>query len=305
MAMHVTKCRDRPDVQALAKLNALEGPKPLEALKDWKPCPNCGEAYGEFAFAPHLRRCRKILPHGRVKDGVQWGPGPPPAPNPLEQALHSLGSVFGAAADDHGSGLSGAELDRLRRLFDRHDTDGDGELDERELSTLLVECFPTRASNVEHMMAEFRVADSDGNGSVSFGEFVRYHSAMTDGDAASRLSPDELERLRRLFSRFDANGDGALDGAELETLLIQCFPERAADSQRLAAECRAADLHSVDFAEFLRYHAMLLESGAAFSPIAAMFHFFDADGSGALDPNEFLCLLNSAHSRLSKSLRPP
>ena len=56
--------------------------------------------------------------------------------------------------------------------------------------------------------------------------------------------------------------------------------------KRLLAEFTVADLNGdgkVSFDEFLRYYELLKEHGTEMDEVAAMFHFFDADGSGELD----------------------
>lgn len=106
---------------------------------------------GEFALPPHMKRCKRLLPFGKKKDGKQYGSGPPPAgaasPPPV------------AAVDDFGSGLSTSELERLRALFDEHDTDGNELLDEKELGELLKKSVPARVGDADRLLAEFKVAD--------------------------------------------------------------------------------------------------------------------------------------------------
>ena len=119
IAIHQEQCRDRPDraaeQAAIEELAKIEGPRPANPNADWQPCPNCGELYGEFALAPHTRRCKRLLPHGKKKDGVQYGSGPPPEKGLFEKML--------SGPEDYGCGLSQEELARLRKIFDRFDKD--------------------------------------------------------------------------------------------------------------------------------------------------------------------------------------
>ena len=88
---------------------------------------------------------------------------------------------YAVLKEDYGtSTLSEAEIAQLRALFDRFDTDSDGSLDEKELATLLQQCFPSRAKNVKRLMQEFTVADLNGDGKVSFDEFLRYHEMLKE-----------------------------------------------------------------------------------------------------------------------------
>ena len=234
LPIHQKKCAARPDLKevadAVAELARIEGPRPLDPVADWAQCPNCGEQYGEFALPPHMKRCKRLLPFGKIKDGKQYGSGPPPA------------GVAKPAFDDFGSGLSQEELEAIRELFDRHDADSNERLDEAELGALLRECFPARLMDASRLLAEFQLADVDGDGTVGFPEFARYYAVLKEmGDGG--LSPEEIAWLRAVFDRFDGDSDGELTMRELADLLRQCFPSRTKDTKKLMAEIKAADLN--------------------------------------------------------------
>ena len=293
LPIHVKKCTARPDLAeaqaAEEQLRKIEGPRPSNPNADWQPCPNCGELYGEFALPPHVRRCKRLSPYGR--NG--FGSGPPPEKNVFEK----MGSALGLGdAEDYGSGLTPEEIARLRKIFDRFDVDKSGTLEEPELGALLKECFPSRAADAERLLHEFRVADLNGDGKCDFGEFCRYYGVLQGEYAAGlTLSDEEIARLRTLFARFDKDGDGSLQEPELATLLKQCFPSRAGSVKRLLAEFTVADLNgdgNVDFDEFLKYYMLLQEQNTPWAEAARLFHYFDADASGALDRHEMLCLLH-------------
>ena len=184
LPIHQKKCAARPDLKevadAVAELAKLEGPRPLDAVADWQQCPNCGEQYGEFALPPHMKRCKRLLPFGKIKDGKQYGSGPPA---PKAEA---------PAYDDFGTDLTAEELERIRALFDKHDADGNERLDEAELGALLRECFPARLSDAERLLAEFKVADLDGDGEVRIS--TRPHLSQS---RVCSLSAVECHRVRR------------------------------------------------------------------------------------------------------------
>ena len=229
-----------------------------------------------------MKRCKRLLPYGKVKDGKQYGSGPPPP------------SGNAPTFDDFGSGLSAEELEAIRQLFDKYDADKNERLDEGELGALLRECFPARLMDADRLVAEFKLADIDGDGTVGFGEFARYYAVLKEM-ADGGLSPEEIEWLRAIFDRFDGDSDGELTMRELADLLRQCFPSRSKDTKKLMGEIKAADLNKdgqVSFHEFIRFYELLLASGAEFDELAKMFHFLDVNGDGALDRGEFLELLN-------------
>jgi Ca2+-binding EF-hand superfamily protein len=294
LPIHQQKCRSKPEAveeqKAIEELIKIEGPRPLNPNADWEQCPNCGERYGEFALPPHMKRCKRLLPYGKKKDGKQYGSGPPP---PKQKSFFDLFTP--EPFDDFGSGLTKEELEWLRKLFDEHDTDKNERLDEAEMGALLKQCAPQRVADTDRLLAEFKIADLDGDGTIEFPELARYYAVLKEMGPGAGLTAEEIEWLRMLFDRFDSDKDGQLKMGELADLLRQCFPSRAKDAKRLMAEIKAADLNKdgkVSFHEFLRYYEMLISSGAEVDEVAKMFHYFDRDGNGELDRGEFLELLH-------------
>ena len=296
LPIHQKSCRMKPELieeqKGIEELMKLEGPRPINPNADWERCPNCGERYGEFALPPHMKRCKRLLPWGKVTDGKQYGTGPPPKKEP--SFLDFLPQVLPKAFDDLGSGLSKEELERLRGLFDEHDADKNEALDQAEMTALLKQCVPQRVKDVDSLLTEFQLADEDGSGCVSFAELARYYAVLKDMGAEA-LPAEMIEWLRMLFERFDGDCDGQLQMGELATLLCQCFPSRAKDAKKLSSEIRGADVNgdgTISFHEFLRFYEMMLASGAEFDELAKMFHVHDANGDGVLDEHEFLQLLH-------------
>ena len=164
---------------------------------------------------------------------MQYGSGPPPAK--VDNTPPSEEPPF----DDFGSGLSREELSALRALFDKYDADANRLLDATELGALLKEMVPHRAGDANRLLAEFRVADLNGDGTVSFEELARYYAVLKEMDPSGGLSAEEVEWLRMLFDRFDSDQDAHLTYAELGDLLRQCAPSRAQGRRKLTAEVEA------------------------------------------------------------------
>lgn len=133
---------------------------------------------------------------------------------PLQRS-NSLSSLSGAS---HGSNHSLSERPfpsmgsgRLREIFDRHSQDGDS-LTRSELMQLFKELGMDLNVSVPHhagvgqrcrfadfVKHQFQRADQDGNGRVSFEEFVEYHrkyTAVIDDVKASDL-PSTFRRAQR------------------------------------------------------------------------------------------------------------
>ena len=142
-------------------------------------------------------------------------------------AFFSLDFFFSWEAANGGSGDAAWEAEKalLREIFFSHDIDGDGEIDARELTPLLVklgvitcaggeeemdEMSKTTALEMDQLMAEMEMAeiDADGNGSCSFDEICawwRRHghkmpAALGKMQAAVRGAQTrrELQELREL-----------------------------------------------------------------------------------------------------------
>jgi Ca2+-binding EF-hand superfamily protein len=65
-----------------------------------------------------------------------------------------------------------AELAELRQTYDRYDSDGDGWIVQKEFTQLL-QSLDSDLSKDECLLA-FEATDEDGDGSISFEEFMRW-----------------------------------------------------------------------------------------------------------------------------------
>ena len=177
------------------------------ALKDWKPCANCGEKYGKMALPKHLTRCLQMRPDG-------------PA------ARRRMAEMRMQVAEENEA--------RLRALFDRFDTDEDQKLSPEELGTLLRQCFPGRCLDAEELAATFAAADQDGDGEISFDEFIQMHNMMAGPSTKFDSASD-------MFHFFDTDHSGYLDHGEFTKLLNQCFPAHCEENEvcQRAGSCRS------------------------------------------------------------------
>ena len=276
---HVQKCKMRADVmaehEALLELRKIEGPRP-KLLPDWPKCKNCGEPYGPHAIGPHEARCCKLLPHGANGFGPQDHAKDPKFKHLYkasnigveeraneglaEQAARSLsdlGKSMGSLLAYLGPSMTQAELDRLRKLFDRFDSaPKDQKLDMEEYAMLMRNVFPTRVADAESIVAMFKEADVDGNGTIDFPEFARMYVEMRDTEIDPRF-----EEACRMFDFFDADKSGELDPDEFLCLLNQVFPEYCEENEARAVEqFEEADSDGsggISFAEFIAFYDIL------------------------------------------------
>ena len=109
----------------------------------------------------------------------------------------------------------------FKEAFSLFDEDGDGNITVKELGTVMRSLGqnPTEADIAEMM----RTVDTDGNGTVSFDEFV----VMMKRQMQACESPEEVEAA---FKIFDKNGDGTISAAELRHVMTS-LGERLTDEE--------------------------------------------------------------------------
>jgi calcium-dependent protein kinase len=127
------------------------------------------------------------------------------------------------------------ESEELRKLFMSLDANKDGQLTAKEVTTALSMAHTIIPIDIDSIFAKI---DADGNGTISYSEFV---IATTDW---TKLLTDN--RLEAAFKAFDKDGDGFISALEVKAI----FDEEDPVCQAIVAE---ADLNTdgqVDFAEF-------------------------------------------------------
>lgn len=276
---HEKRCKMRADVMAehdgFLALRKLEGPKP-KPQADWPKCTNCGEQYGHMSLHPHMRRCVKLLPHGANGFGPQDHARNPKFMNLYTKAARinveakaapNFAAAAGSAIKTFGRNMNdmlaalGPRIDRqtlvkLHTLFDRFDASPkDGVLSLEEFEVLMRNCYPTRVADAEAAVAEFRIADTDGSGTVDFDEFTRRYLEMREA-----VDP-KYDEACAMFDFFDVDANGTLSPDEFLSLLNQVFPERCEENERRAInEFPEADTDGsggISFPEFIAYFDVL------------------------------------------------
>ncbi|RHY90908.1 hypothetical protein DYB31_000543 [Aphanomyces astaci] len=209
-------------------------------------------------------------------------------------------------------------------LFRQLDTSGDGQLTPREFETALKHIgFVVKDRN--EFDAFCRSLDDDGNGSVSYIEFIRHmglQTLATDGVLTTLLAI--LKRtiakgidVVELFLHMDSDGSGAVSYAELMKVLTDLDLDRqlsAAMLQDIVLRVDKDKSGSIDIAEFLafvqipfdaakmiqtRLHRILTRAADQGVSVRDAFSQFDHDGSGEVSAVEFQAALQSLKCPLS------
>ncbi|XP_067682555.1 uncharacterized protein [Haliotis asinina] len=144
-------------------------------------------------------------------------------------------------------GLTQKQVDDYTEIFKKFDQDGDGQIDAKELASVLSTFSKSRVSE---QRASRIIADNDTNknGTIEINEFIAFMSAMVKVD--TRFKSDT--RMKQMFSQFDKNGDGKITADELKAVLTDTCPD-ITDAQ-IRDMVRQADLDGdgkIDYNEFV------------------------------------------------------
>lgn len=155
------------------------------------------------------------------------------------------------------SGVTDAEVKRLKRRFVKITGGPSKELDFRQFSSL-----PELAGNPMAGVL-FKRIDADRNGTVSFAEFVAFCARAAIFRAARS---GESQRLTLMLSIHDADGDGKLSKKEVAAMLrlgaAQAFNESQLQ-QSVDAIMRQYDTDSDGSLNLQEFGALLKGSGAS------------------------------------------
>jgi Ca2+-binding EF-hand superfamily protein len=160
------------------------------------------------------------------------------------------------------------ELIVLHEAFARADESGDEQLEWEEIGLLLIEykLLPHNQEEREKVYASFMQVDSDGDGKITFREYLKLVETLR-----ARMMSLELASLKRKFMALDKDQSSRLDMAELAAYL---------DELGVQPRCRE---------DQLEMRQVLDEA--------------DADRSGDLEFTEFLLLVQRVCERLDMALR--
>ena len=141
-------------------------------------------------------------------------------------------------AEAEASAVGGRAEDRaLRASFDRFDLNGDGVLDEKEISSMMVTMgFAADRGYLTQMLSVFGAHDTDKNGLIDYMEFEALYShlggAESEAHAANGPAPvpapaaaaaAEDPFMRSKFDLYDLNKNGMLEEREV-VLMMEVKP---------------------------------------------------------------------------------
>jgi len=205
-----------------------EGPLPLEATTTMRD-PSVERVLKKFYWDESGRRHRIELPHAGETSA-------------LDEALMAIKQ---AASNSFVQSLD------IKKVFKDLDTSGDGMLSIEEMVIGLKHMGVILDDETADIL--FRHFDSDGSGSIHFGEFVWAFFNRRGFLRQWKRNTKEMtsEQIRTVFYRYDKNGDGRLNSKEFRSLL----------------KTFGIEMHQLQ--------------------VQMMLDRFDADGDGKIDMKEF------------------
>ena len=186
----------------------------------------------------------------------------------FRESFANFGDIL--AAKEKAEQDEAEELEHVKEVakmaFELYDKDGSGTIDKDELFLSLMELgriAPTAASDtskIDYLEATFQLADTNGDGSVDFDEFVSFY-------ASTLHAVKQEDKARDAFSKYDVNGDNALEKHELFQALLDLdlVPgfDLAQKRAYLEEQFSAADVNGdgvVDFAEFVAFYTTAMDA---------------------------------------------
>ncbi|XP_038065548.1 probable calcium-binding protein CML25 [Patiria miniata] len=138
----------------------------------------------------------------------------------------------------------------LKSLFSKYDKDGSGSLNSEELKTMAQNDLGMNKNQAE---AFIMLGDKDGNQRISFQEFYEW---IKSGERFSMIDDSSrfflVRKAIELFKKFDKDGSGVLEKAEMDEVLMSFGAKREHLDAHLKAIDKGGD-GTVSFSEFLDY----------------------------------------------------
>ncbi|NWI51973.1 CALMS protein, partial [Calyptomena viridis] len=117
---------------------------------------------------------------------------------------------------------------------------------------------------------------------------------------AERLSEEKIAEFREAFSLFDRDGDGAIGGRELGTVMRSLgHNPTEAELRDMVARGDADGTGTIDFGEFLALMARQTRDADGEEEIREAFRVFDRDGNGYISAAELRHVMTNLGEKLT------
>ncbi|XXG51175.1 hypothetical protein AAC387_Pa02g5007 [Persea americana] len=120
--------------------------------------------------------------------------------------------------------------------------------------------------------------------------------SLPESPTAGRLSStrSEVEELKQVFQKFDANSDGKISWYELGSIMNSLgHPASEEELQRMVKEADSDGDGFIDLNEFIELNTNGIDRMAALEDLKNAFLIFDMDRDGSISPEELQMVLRS------------
>jgi Ca2+-binding EF-hand superfamily protein len=157
--------------------------------------------------------------------------------------------------------------ERVKVIFAKYDTDGNGDMSPDELTNLLMTLNPNFTS--QDCADLFSEIDVNNDGNIQYSEWVDWLNNITEGSKgakagimlakddtdmvnAEKMNSSQRARLRGKFARLDKDGNGTLDFTEVYDLLHKRYPDMTLPDLKFLYDCAdKSNDGALDFYELL------------------------------------------------------
>ena len=205
------------------------------------------------------------------------------------------------------AGLSAEDSARYLEAFNRLDHDGSGTLNANDIETLLSRLgMEVTRGEVEEFITE---VDEDGNGEISYAEFVdmltlHRNSVLAGVIDELILTEAQVAELQDVFNLFDRDRDGSITADELGSVLasLGMGPDQV-DPDELSEMIAEVDDDGdgvISFDEFAIMMSRRMKDSDIESDVRTVFALFDPDSTGAADPQALMAVFASVGEVLER-----
>jgi Ca2+-binding EF-hand superfamily protein len=150
------------------------------------------------------------------------------------------------------NGFTDREVEKFRKAFHKHDPQGDGYIDNKDLAKMLTTLFPKAQEDskahekVRQTLKE--IDETDGDGKLDFDEYLKLMRLLQDEEdmakynrergavASSGFSRTEVSEFRSIFQSFDSDSSGVMTFDEFGGLLEAIFPVNVVHGAKMTKE---------------------------------------------------------------------
>eukprot|EP01080_Neovahlkampfia_damariscottae_P003721 gene3721-6609_t len=193
-------------------------------------------------------------------------------------------------------------LRKAKLIFDEYDLDKNGKLNKQELSNYienLTKNYNLKKISQKEKDVIFKKIHHAENGEITFEEFSLWLNSIAEVRKPHQKVTADETKIKKLFKKYDENGDGKLDKKELSNFvdyISEKFhtPKQSASQKMHLFEKikKSKESDSITYEEFSEWYKEISKPKIDFSNIKKLFQKYDKNQDGMIDRSELVVFLN-------------